>query len=69
MKWAIDPGLEGDVYADRPWLYGRAGSSINTLRIGEKTGKGEDGGMEGIQKIGEEEGLEEGGDGEGEEWR
>ncbi|POS82799.1 hypothetical protein EPUL_005850 [Erysiphe pulchra] len=34
MKWFIDPGLEGDVYADKPYLYGPLGSSINTLYIG-----------------------------------
>lgn len=34
-KWVIDPGLEADVYADRPWLYGRFLSSINALKIGK----------------------------------
>ncbi|KPI45927.1 uncharacterized protein AB675_806 [Cyphellophora attinorum] len=33
VKWWIDPGLEGDVYADKPYLYGPALSSWNTLRI------------------------------------
>jgi hypothetical protein len=36
VKWFIDPGLEGDVYADNPYLYGPALSSWNILRIGEK---------------------------------
>jgi hypothetical protein len=36
VKWWVDPGLEGDVYADKPYLYGRALSSWNVLRIGEK---------------------------------
>lgn len=36
VKWFIDPGLEGDAYADRPHLYGPALSSWNILRIGEK---------------------------------
>lgn len=35
-KWLVDPGLEGDPYADKPYLYGPALSSWNTLRIGEK---------------------------------
>jgi len=61
VKWAIDPGLEGDVYADKPWLYGNALSSVNVLRVGEKgvgLGEGEGDGV-----------VEEGGDGEGVEWR
>ncbi|KAL6716546.1 hypothetical protein ACLMJK_006113 [Lecanora helva] len=60
VKWAIDPGLEGDVYADRPWLYGRALSSWNVVRVGGKDGQVK-GGDEGV--------LEEGGDGDGVEWR
>ncbi|RKF56310.1 putative f-box domain containing protein [Erysiphe neolycopersici] len=36
MKWFIDPGLEGDAYADKPYLYGPLASSINTLYIGSK---------------------------------
>ncbi|PSK34239.1 UPF0590 protein [Elsinoe australis] len=39
VKWFIDPGLEGDVYADEPGLFGPLLSSINTFRIG---GKGEE---------------------------
>jgi Protein of unknown function (DUF1769) len=35
-KWFVDPGLEGDPYADKPYLYGPALSSWNILRIGEK---------------------------------
>lgn len=36
MKWWIDPGLDGDVYGDKPYLYGALLSSINVLRIGGK---------------------------------
>lgn len=36
MKWWIDPGLDGDVYGDEPYLYGALLSSINVLRIGQK---------------------------------
>ncbi|KAL8963256.1 MAG: hypothetical protein Q9193_000461 [Seirophora villosa] len=36
VKWAIDPGLDGDVYADKPYLYGNALSSINALSVGPK---------------------------------
>lgn len=34
VRWWIDPGLDGDAYADRPYLYGPALSSINALSIG-----------------------------------
>lgn len=35
-KWFVDPGLEGDPYAEKPYLYGPALSSWNILRIGDK---------------------------------
>jgi hypothetical protein len=34
VKWVVDPGLDGDVYADQPYLYGPALSSVNTLHVG-----------------------------------
>lgn len=34
VRWWIDPGLDGDIYADQPYLYGPALSSFNTLSIG-----------------------------------
>jgi hypothetical protein len=34
----IDPGLYGDAYADRPFLYGPALSSLNSLRICGRSG-------------------------------
>lgn len=65
VKWAIDPGLDGDLYSDTPHLYGNALSSVNILRVGEK--------VKGIKSlpepVGENSALEEGGDGDGEEWR
>ncbi|GAB7358592.1 hypothetical protein MBLNU230_g2652t1 [Neophaeotheca triangularis] len=36
VKWFIDPGLYGDVYADEPYLYGPLLSSINTFRVGPR---------------------------------
>ncbi|KAI4160150.1 MAG: hypothetical protein LQ342_006008 [Letrouitia transgressa] len=36
FKWAIDPGIDGDAYADKPYLYGNALSSLNVLRVGPK---------------------------------
>lgn len=67
MKWAVDPGLEGDVYSDTPHLYGNALSSVNTLSVGEKVKDGKD--LASEEKGDEEKALEEGGDGEGVEWR
>ena len=60
VKWAIDPGLDGDVYSDTPYLYGNALSSINTLKV---MGTGDE------LEYWEEElekGLEEGGERGGE---
>ena len=62
----IDPGLEGDLYADKPHLYGCALSSFNVLRVGNKLKEG--------KKLEAEEGqgdkvVEEGGDGDGVEFR
>ena len=51
------------MYSDKPYLYGNALSSINALRIGEKVKDGAD------LPGGDEEALEEGGDGEGAKWR
>lgn len=34
VRWWIDPGLDGDIYGDKPYLYGPALSSFNTLSIG-----------------------------------
>ncbi|TLD15796.1 uncharacterized protein PgNI_01415 [Pyricularia grisea] len=34
VRWWIDPGLEGDAYADSPYLYGPALSSFNQVRVG-----------------------------------
>ena len=48
MTRFIDPGLYGDPYADEPFLYGPLLSSINVLRIGQKTTS------KNVQKAGEE---------------
>ena len=39
VRWAIDPGLEGDPYADHPYLYGPLLSSVNALNVGRKAGR------------------------------
>ncbi|KAJ3532244.1 hypothetical protein NM208_g8529 [Fusarium decemcellulare] len=35
VRWWIDPGLDGDAYADKPYLYGPALSSFNAIHVGE----------------------------------
>lgn len=38
FKYAVDPGVDGDVYADKPWVYGPAITSINhLLELGPET--------------------------------
>ncbi|KAJ4406282.1 hypothetical protein N0V91_004736 [Didymella pomorum] len=77
VKWWIDPGLDGDVYGDEPYLYGALLSSINVLRIGDKkesadAAKGEaDKGYENVVSGEEGEAVvyTEGADGSGEEVR
>ncbi|KAL9025005.1 MAG: hypothetical protein Q9196_006093, partial [Gyalolechia fulgens] len=69
LKWAIDPGLEGDVYADKPYLYGNALSSINVLSVGPKLG---DNGLDsfiGVEAGQDEEPITEGGFEGGQELR
>jgi hypothetical protein len=36
VKWAIDPALDGDPYADKPYMYSPGLASWNYFRIGEK---------------------------------
>jgi hypothetical protein len=78
VKWFIDPGLEGDVYADNPYLYGPALSSWNILRIGDKvldpspshsTANGEQSWKMPNAEAFHETIVEEGGEGTGEEIR
>ncbi|KAI9682082.1 MAG: hypothetical protein M1817_000136 [Caeruleum heppii] len=63
VKWAIDPGLDGDVQADKPHLYGPALSSMNILRVGEKTRRLAN------EPAKEDTILEEGADGDGQKIR
>ena len=39
VKSVIDPGIDGDAYADKPYLYGPALSSVNVFRVGKKQDK------------------------------
>ncbi|KAI9825893.1 MAG: hypothetical protein M1832_000834 [Thelocarpon impressellum] len=62
VKWAVDPGIDGDPYADEPYLYGPALSSVNVLRVGEK--------REALPRVNDEViSFEEGGFGDGEDLR
>lgn len=71
VKWWIDPGLEGDVYADEPYLYGPLLSSINVLRIGSKASEDTSGDdhVDTSGSNGEAIVYEEGADGDGAEAR
>jgi hypothetical protein len=57
VKWWIDPGLDGDIYADEPYLYGPALSSINALHIGPGDHDAEKGGLW-FEEGGDEAGTE-----------
>ncbi|KAI0121094.1 hypothetical protein BJ170DRAFT_145163 [Xylariales sp. AK1849] len=57
VKWWIDPGLDGDVYADVPYLYGPALSSFNTIHVGQGEYDAEKGGLW-FEEGGDEAGLE-----------
>ncbi|KAF6830953.1 F-box domain containing protein [Colletotrichum plurivorum] len=57
VKWWIDPGLEGDAYADTPYLYGPALSSFNVIHAGAGTYDEEKGGLW-FEEGGDEAGLE-----------
>ncbi|WXC52337.1 hypothetical protein QX201_011994 [Fusarium graminearum] len=57
VRWWIDPGLDGDAYADKPYLYGPALSSFNTIHVGEGDFDEEKGGLW-FEEGGDEDGLE-----------
>ncbi|KAK5109877.1 hypothetical protein LTR62_006484 [Meristemomyces frigidus] len=64
VKEFIDPGLECDAYADKPWLYGPSLSCWFAFRIGDKVGESAD-----FPAPGKEEVVKEGGDGQGNDMR
>ncbi|TVY36888.1 UPF0590 protein [Lachnellula subtilissima] len=58
VRWAVDPGLDGDVYAEKPYLYGPAASSVNTLHVGSMAeNQDADAGLV-FEEGGDAEGLE-----------
>ena len=69
VKWFVDPGLYGDVYAEEPYLYGPLLSSMNVLRFGPKDDKEQEKVEEVRANAEEGTSLQEGGDGDGEEVR
>ncbi|EGX43605.1 hypothetical protein AOL_s00215g341 [Orbilia oligospora ATCC 24927] len=65
-RWVVDPGLDGDPWAEKPWLEGRVLSSVNVIDIGDRddkkqAGEGVDVLEEGLykSKLNAEEGSEE----------
>ncbi|KAI1421393.1 hypothetical protein F5Y12DRAFT_33891 [Xylaria sp. FL1777] len=57
VKWWIDPGLDGDPYADMPYLYGPGLSSFNSIHVGAGEHDPEKGGLH-FEEGGDEAGLE-----------
>ena len=57
VKWWVDPGLDGDAYADMPYLYGAALSSFNAVHVGEGVHDPTRGGLW-FDEGGDEAGLE-----------
>ncbi|KAL0934705.1 F-box domain containing protein [Colletotrichum truncatum] len=57
VKWWIDPGLEGDAYADTPYLYGPALSSFNVVHAGAGTYDEQKGGLW-FEEGGDDDGME-----------
>ncbi|KAJ5234814.1 uncharacterized protein N7469_003982 [Penicillium citrinum] len=62
VKWAVDPSIDGDAYADKPYLYSPALATWNQFRIGGKNGTS-------TPKLTTEYVVEEGADGDGVESR
>lgn len=58
VRWWIDPGLDGDAYADSPYLYGPALSSFNVVHSGKGEFDEEKGGLW-FEEGGDDHGLEE----------
>ncbi|KAG5951380.1 hypothetical protein E4U58_001179 [Claviceps cyperi] len=56
VRWWIDPGLDGDAYADKPYLYGPALSSFNSLHVGAGVFDAKKGGLW-FEEGGDEDGM------------
>jgi hypothetical protein len=64
VKSLVDPSIDIDGYADKPWMFAPALTSFFTWRIGEKKSLEEWGDAADLPDVEEENPLEEGGDGE-----
>ncbi|OJJ89350.1 DUF1769 domain-containing protein [Aspergillus glaucus CBS 516.65] len=42
VKWSIDPSMDGDAYADKPYLFSPALASWNQFRVGGKVKSGDE---------------------------
>lgn len=42
VKWSIDPSMDGDAYADKPYLFSPALASWNQFRVGNKVKSGDE---------------------------
>ncbi|KAL4926607.1 DUF1769 domain-containing protein [Aspergillus undulatus] len=61
-QWTIDPALDGDAYADKPYLYSPALATWNRFRVGSLK-KGDQGDLPDVHDLVVEEGEDEDGDG------
>lgn len=68
VKQFIDPTIELDAYADKPWMYAPAMPSFFAFRVGEKKGV-EEWKKQGVPHVDDAEPLREGGDGDGADLR
>ncbi|KAI9924627.1 hypothetical protein MW887_006901 [Aspergillus wentii] len=59
VKWAIDPAIDGDAYADKPYLFSPALATVNQFRVGERMQKADQ-----VPTL-HDAVIEEGGDGSG----
>ncbi|KAL2863818.1 DUF1769 domain-containing protein [Aspergillus lucknowensis] len=62
VQWTIDPSLDGDAYADKPYMYSPAVATWNQFRIGDKINGGQ---LPDVHNLV----IEEGAEGEGESIR
>ncbi|CAL5870059.1 uncharacterized protein PFLUO_LOCUS4293 [Penicillium psychrofluorescens] len=63
VKWMLDPALEGDAYADKPYLFSPALATWNQFRVGKKIQKSDE-----VPKM-HDTVVEEGADSDGSEIR
>ncbi|KAL4942058.1 hypothetical protein BDV06DRAFT_212167 [Aspergillus oleicola] len=59
-QWTIDPALDGDAYADKPYLYSPALATWNAFRIGDVQKEGEGKELPDVHGVVVEEGEDEG---------